>query len=288
MITTSEAIGDPVGFLLGDETLVDNMNNGELCISGEDIVMLLTSRPHRSSTEGVRRTERNINPILGHLYRGGKVFGAQIGGGLYNIDWFPSATYSNNLSELLDRKPGEDVLKFVDSDHASIPDYSYVDHLAKGEFPQATSGDMFEHDRWNDHAPGALLSPPIVTKSTMELAVNLDLSSNGRWQRRKVSSLTKEFDVLTAEINHFTGLVVPNLNKGWEQIAIDPTFSMLENKVMNAAFFGLKEKISHSRNNYRIRNEIGKILFDHLAELVPKIENLKNEYPQPKPIPGDA
>jgi hypothetical protein len=42
MVTTSEVIGDAAAFFEADPQLLDRFSNGELCISGADIVMRIT------------------------------------------------------------------------------------------------------------------------------------------------------------------------------------------------------------------------------------------------------
>jgi hypothetical protein len=218
--------------------------------------------------------ERNTSSALGSLYRHGVVSAKSAEGQPYWLKYFPSPDYLNRLSEQLDLRPGEDVLKFVNHEGGQIPASEYVGHLAVGEFPQATQGIWFEHDRLDDHAPGVLFSPPIVARKAMEFAIALNPNSRfSSHQHQKTIQVARDYDRVTSQINSFVKRNDARLRNGLD--GLDPADTAdYYYLYQNAMFFEMRYvRFRH----LGISKRIAEIMIDHLAELIPKIERLQED-----------
>lgn len=157
MIETIEHVHDPVEWFQGNVRNTDFINeNGYQIFSGQDIDFMVNPQ------EGVAfgRVERQVSRFLGNLYMSGQAYGVEHEGQQFQLEWYPSPTAANALSEELGLTPGHDVLKFVHAPYDQIPAGDYVRHLKNHEYPQSSHGVVnFRHDRNDDHAVGVFFMP---------------------------------------------------------------------------------------------------------------------------------
>lgn len=274
MIQTKEHIYDPVDFLQAYPEIVNCPAIPALVISGMDKDVLVTPVDPLLFARAPHREEWCSNEVLGNLYMAGSAYSVEITGKIFNLSWFPSPTYVNDLAARLGLTPGVDVLKFVHSPgYGTIPSARYILHLANGEFPQSTQDELFHHDRTNDHAPGVLLAPPGMTKNIIEFASRcIGLQRAHYYGPSKL--LVRKVDKSTASLTNITEEMLGNVNGVGAEAKIEELSWRFGWNIYKKLF---KNEVSGLIHPHQYKQVIARIVFEHLFEIYPAIEKLQQE-----------
>ncbi len=294
MIFTNERIVDPVAFMEANPDIVNHFEpaapyyhpvieetNGVI-VSGPDIDMLVSNETPQHTKSFRKETEPS--PVLGPLYRDGHVGRYLLGDGYINIAWYPSPRYVNNLLEQLELRPGEDVLKFAHAPgHDEIPGPVYAAYLQRGEFPQS-AGEVprdFDHDRGGAHAPGVILAPKNFTVRAITTALLYDQRRRGPITPSETENPVANFDRASEKLSYIQHQLG---NWGLKDTYSDHNTDLhLFNVSLDVLYQYLTgDSVIYTADHYN-RNppgaaqRVGETIFDHIHELMPRIEALQTE-----------
>lgn len=278
MIYTAEKIVDPVQFIQADPSLIDNTQDPNWqIVSGADIDVLVIRTTNPNDDEPKIRTKKTCR-LLGELYIQGFAVNIPVGTGTIDIDWFPSPVYNNELSEELGLRPGEDVLRFTHAEHDQVPGRPYLEHIARGEFPQSTGWRRFTHDRSYDHAPGVFLMPAAITKAVKRESVRVLGHRKADTKREtpvgklsRVDQMANRIDDVSAYIAHYAHVDID------EAKAVEEALRYLGSRVLErgvTGYFWADERKRQERLKGR-RVILPEVIFNHIVELRPAIEAAK-------------
>jgi|GEM_PF-3181992 len=168
MITTHEAITDPVAFVHANPSIMDNETGGQSqVIAGPDFDVLI--EPTLAKNQPNRPVRQEVSSFLGSLYLRSKAYVHLPGDKKYMLRWYPSSQALNTLSEEIGQHPGQDAFMFTTVPQEEISDTLYQHYLMRGILPQSGQGYLFDYER-NNFTPGNLLLPPHVVQRTVRLA----------------------------------------------------------------------------------------------------------------------
>lgn len=271
MITTSEAIGNPLEFICANPSLTRYLHEGQaVSITSPDYDVSITGRSvtdARSTPTGTNYVAPT-NKLFGDLLIQGHSSKVFTGNNCVKVSWYASPPVVNGISESLGLRLGRDVLAVTHTEGANIPARQYMAHLAKGQFPISTDGGpYFHHDRDGTHLPGVLAMPPRVTDKIIKLAKG----GGTPYLRCKdyEGGLALAVDELTDCLSRVamwasgavTNAVVTEPLPGYQIDALrDPTF------------WSLPER---SRNKQSPTHLVEAMLINHFKNIKPKIERLK-------------
>lgn len=261
MITTNEAIKDPLAFLHADPSIIIGHELLGRVISGPDLDVLVdpTSMLHELD----KPASWPACDFLGDLYLRGTAYTQLPDGERYMLRWFPSSRAMNDLSEEIGRKPGEDALKFETVPHGEVQNAPYMRYLASGIFPQSGRISMFDHDRDSNHAPGNFLLPPRVVRTIIERACSRD------------ERLVGKFDNMSASYGDMIRYCATWENwktKETEQLLIGNFTSDLKDIDGFRTFWTQQNSPQKAR---RFMADIGQRLVDHLDGIRPRLHEIQ-------------
>ena len=256
MITTAEAIQDPIAFLKADPSIMIGHELTGLVVSGPDLDVLI--QPTRERLY-YRPVEREVCAFLGNLYMRSEAYADLPNDKRCRLDWYPSSQALNTLSEQLGRTPGKDAFRFETVDYDTIPDGPYIGYLATGIAPQSGQKDEFAHDR-ESHAPGNFLLPPDVVQNVTKLSANGD------------HGLVGKFDDMSAVYND---LLYYYVTKG----TIEPRalregrFTSNPNEIASLRTFWTNQDSPQGTPAFLAN--VGERIISHLEEIRPRVELLQ-------------
>ncbi len=265
MITTAEHLIDPVAYvtenILPTQIFQDDLaKDGFSIVSGADYDVLV----QQDRYETIGRKDYVLRGPLGNLYVGGDAKGVVVGDESFDMDWFPSSAYANNLAAQLGLVAGRDVLHFVQAESDAIPQARYRAHLANREFPQSMGPKYFSHDRHSGHAVPALLLPPHFMNSVVLRAKQTtDKIVEKRAKSFMSNSIIDMFDMGTESIGElFRGVSSQNPQSTGR---------------LNGSGRGLYESLwlfGHKNGKKGMQAALDQIA-QHYVSLLPKIEALQ-------------
>lgn len=273
MIETADRIIDPVKFLEADPALTESISaQGAALVSGTDIDLSVIKLPE-DVPSAPHIFPSHMSAMFGNLYMKHLVSSIEINDQLFRLEWYPSPTAVNELSEALGLTPGDNALRFTHSEGAIVPVERYIGHLAQGEYPQSTDprSQFFGHDRNADHAIGAILLPPTVVKSFVDKATKEHPGSGQLKKDEKSRSVAHTFDFFTYWYNN--NVVKMNLAAEGDK---DKVRLAINRAVEHAHFHAgdLAKWITDLGSTYNVYDAL-QSMHDHLDDLRPIIEQLR-------------
>jgi len=169
-IVTGESLVDPVAFVRENVNIsqTDLPTDGHTLVAGADFdVQIRQKGPHETAATG--RSDGTVSTLLDTLFIRGNAQGMVLSGRVVDLEWYPSAQYTNTLAAELGLRPGEDVLRATVSPYDKDRHLQYRDHLARFEYPRSTGLANFGTDRGFKQV-AALLLPTAVTRNVVEFA----------------------------------------------------------------------------------------------------------------------
>lgn len=283
MITTSEALVDPVAFVKENHESFD----GEQIVSGLDFDVLVSPiNQHTSLPTKRRRLEKIVSPVLGELYMQGEAYAVPVGEQRANLTWFPSPHYVNEMLGSLGLEPGQDVLRFTHASHDEITGHEYASHLADGEYPQSVGSFLFGHDRRDDHAIAVILSPEVFTRGVMAVAqehTGHDELPNIRRKGKLEEDIVTKFDDMTFGLRNLIRTIWPQILKGGSTAELDlsnddfnwygSSFDSQTKARYMQILWGMDKQTSRSRK--QTWQHVADLVFERLNELAPAISELQ-------------
>ena len=276
MIYTNESIRDPELFLQAEESVVGELQDGDSeLISGDDIDMLVTKYDLGDDVLSVGRNLRVVSKVLGRLYLSGSAQGIVIGDSEVQVSWYPSPKYVNNLMQELGLRPGEDTFAFTHcSMGGDIPANEYFRHLQAGEYPLSTQSRRFDHDRHDDHAIGVILAPPMFAQSMMKMIGRYKpliprKDPDALPRKGSVKYYVQDFDYLTTGMSWQIRDFADELDQDFQDVV------MRGESLYPFPSSFLTEKKSRLESRHDFERRAGEVLFNHLVELKPRIDELQ-------------
>lgn len=279
LIYIPEAIIDPLEYLASYPELMSKIDPSEtLIVSGADFDVLVEPLGNEMSKWG--RVDEEVTPVLGNLYKQGQVFGALVGKHHVDLEWYPSPAYSNQLSEKMGLKPGEDVFKFVHSpNNELIPLPRFVEHASNFEYPQSTGRSYFSHDRrGDDHSLGVFLMPTYVTHNIVNansVALSHPKPNKRPWYntdyfRTRLESAGNIFDGNTSAVSDVVQIIWKNPDHPTAHEKIMKGYSI---KYVLPETWGIEDRKT-KKPDAKVSFIIDRVA-ERLEELRPIIESLK-------------
>ncbi|HSX29846.1 MAG TPA: hypothetical protein VLE73_04790 [Candidatus Saccharimonadales bacterium] len=257
MITTNEAIKDPIAFLQADPSIMIGQQIVSQVITAPDLDVLI--EPTFLRYPNGRTAIKPVCRFLGDLYFKAIGYTELPNDTRYMLRWFLSSRAMNDLSEELGRKPGEDALKFETVPFDMIPDGPYVDYMAHGVCAESSGPDEFDHDRTN-HRSGNFLLPPSVVRKVIQRAGSGD------------ERLVAKFDDMSAVYND----IIQNCTT-WETINSRKLLSgnlTSDLQVIDClrAFWTKEDSPKKTR---KFMADVGKQIIEHLEEIRPRVHEIQ-------------